>query len=685
MKKKLFMLLALVMAFVLCLALAACNNDKTQNKLESGNIVAEGDFAEGVTLLTNKLEATDDNYAMAISKIADKDYDKEKVAVYDISLVKDNAKVQPSGKVKITMPAPFTTENGYTIYHIKGETVEELATTLSNGKISFETTSFSYFVVAGTTGGSVIGPGGLTPNDPTKNFFAYVDKFEQGALTANGTDVPKGGYSATLKEGDKVELIASANNGYQMLGWYKNEKASGSDEKYDEMSNPATFTYSGTEKMYVYARFDVINYQITVNLNGGEFKSGESIPETYNVETATITLPTPEKGATEFLGWVDADGNPVTEIAKGSTGNVTLTATWKGPKYVRVDKDKNHDENGEYVLFGSYPQTAVDKYDKTTLSALNELAGTNPSDGYNGKWTSYKYYYAKLLEDGHTEPSNEIDFMWYIDVNYKGEQYRGVYFDKYRPVAAKGNYNVLKDGKTESISCAQITNRYYVDNVYWFKYEPILWKIVGEADGKARLLCMTALDCQPYTLVIRYDNELLHDKERDDNYTLCYNDSPGVPTGTLGTNYEHSTVRDWLNNCFYQKAFDSAEQSIVCDTVVDNVAGDVGNNTTDKVFIPSVAEVKDEENLLRKASDYAKSQGMEMQYGGTYCFSWYLRDVYYVLRFTDKKDLISYDRVRYYQLCSVNGGSLYARANVPCFMGAEGTSTAVVPSLWITL
>ena len=368
MKKKLFMLLALVMAFALCLALAACNGDKTQNKLESGNIVAEGDFAEGVTLSTNKLEATDDNYKAAITKIADKDYDKEKVAVFNISLVKDNAKVQPSGKVKITMPAPFTTENGYVTYHIKGETVEELATTLSNGKISFETTSFSYFVVAGTTGGSVIGPGGLTPNDPTKNFFAYADKFEQGALTANGTEVPRGGYSATLKEGDTVELIASANDGYQMLGWYKNEKASGSDEKYNEMSNPATFTYSGTEKMFVYARFDVITYEITVNLNGGEFKSGESIPETYNVETATITLPTPQKSTMEFLGWVDADGNPVTEIAKGSTGNVTLTAQWNS-RTTKVNTIKNR----SYAIYND----ATAKDEEIVLEGKNMVIGVD--------------------------------------------------------------------------------------------------------------------------------------------------------------------------------------------------------------------------------------------------------------------------------------------------------------------
>ena len=55
MKKKLFMLLALVMPFALCIALAACNSDKTQNKLESGNIVAEDEksYVVSVTIPDN--------------------------------------------------------------------------------------------------------------------------------------------------------------------------------------------------------------------------------------------------------------------------------------------------------------------------------------------------------------------------------------------------------------------------------------------------------------------------------------------------------------------------------------------------------------------------------------------------------------------------------------------------------
>ena len=54
--------------------------------------------------------------------------------------------MQPSGKVKITMPKPFEADE-YVTYHVKGDVVEELETAVVGDKISFETTSFSYFVI----------------------------------------------------------------------------------------------------------------------------------------------------------------------------------------------------------------------------------------------------------------------------------------------------------------------------------------------------------------------------------------------------------------------------------------------------------------------------------------------------------------------------------------------------------
>ena len=161
MNKKSLLFLALALVLSLCLALVACG-DKTGgvNKLtaESGEkeevneltagsgVSASGTFENG-SVLQAELHAADSEKGMAAISAIDKPYDSAKVAVFDISLIKGGEKVQPSGKVRITMPKPFEADN-YVTYHVKGDnTAEELATTVDGNKISFETTGFSYFVI----------------------------------------------------------------------------------------------------------------------------------------------------------------------------------------------------------------------------------------------------------------------------------------------------------------------------------------------------------------------------------------------------------------------------------------------------------------------------------------------------------------------------------------------------------
>lgn len=503
MKKRLSVLVALVMMLTLCLTFLACNNgkgDNTERKLTNGNVVAEGEFDKGVTLSVNNINATDEAYTATINKVSDKSYDVEKVAVFDVSLVNGSAKVQPNGKVKITMPAPFDSESGYVTYHIKDDAVEELTTTFSNGKITFETASFSYFVIAG---------------------------------------------------------------------------------KIDE----------------------------------------------------------------------------------------------NAPTYTLVNKNGNPDANGDYVLFGSYPQTEME--DENIKSALDKMAGDLPQNGNNGKWTSYKYPYGKKISDDYSEVTTETDFMWYIDVKYNGETYRGVYFTYYRPNIA---LNSLQDDSASNIDSQQKKNGYGIGNLYWFKYEPILWQIIRRQDGKAQLLCMTTIDSQPYTTVIQKSEKAITD-ETDTHY-IYYNAMSGVPKNTLATNYEYSAIRSWLNNDFYNKSFNSKQKTLINKTLLDNKTGEVGNDTTDKVFVPSIAEINGISGLDRKASDYAKSQGVSTSYPGVYSFEWYTRDCFYMLRFYNQKDLLSYDKDRYKNVCTVRNGSL---AKVPAFSGVMATVNGVVPSLWITL
>ena len=153
--KKISKLIVFVLVLVLGVILVACGNKggggdntaTTVNELtaESG-VSASGTF-EGGSKLKAEAHAADSEKGRAAISAIDKPYDSARVAVFDITLTKGGEKVQPNGKVKITMPKPFEADV-YVTYHIKGDnTAEELETAIDGNNISFETTSFSYFVV----------------------------------------------------------------------------------------------------------------------------------------------------------------------------------------------------------------------------------------------------------------------------------------------------------------------------------------------------------------------------------------------------------------------------------------------------------------------------------------------------------------------------------------------------------
>ena len=70
------------------------------------------------------------------------------------------------------------------------------------------------------------------------------------------------------------------------------------------------------------------DYEITYNLDGGE----ASNPETYNIESNTITLSAPTKRSYSFRGWsgtdLDGDDNTVVTIPTGSHDDRNYTANW---------------------------------------------------------------------------------------------------------------------------------------------------------------------------------------------------------------------------------------------------------------------------------------------------------------------------------------------------------------------
>lgn len=284
----------------------------------------------------------------------------------------------------------------------------------------------------------------------------------------------------------------------------------------------------------------------------------------------------------------------------------------------------NLNKDTKKITFGSYPQTKVT--DQTLSTTLNTKAGNLPTAENSQGWTSYGYYISS---------SNEIDYMWYIDIIEGGEKYRGVYFTSYRP-----NRVNFSSSTSES---SQDDNGYLVStdsetHIYWFKYEPICWTILStnEANGTALILCDMIIDSQAYQDEYRYDTE----------NGKSYNSSENIPEGTYANNYKYSTIRKWLNETFYETAFNTLQKALVIETNVDNSVESTGyttndyacEDTKDKVFLLSYKEATNADYGLntttvrqKKTTDYAQAQGALMRIESDYPLngSWWLRSISY--------------------------------------------------------
>ncbi len=231
--------------------------------------------------------------------------------------------------------------------------------------------------------------------------------------------------------------------------------------------------------------------------------------------------------------------------------------------------------------------------------------------------------------------------MYYIDKEYNGEKYRGVYFTSYRPYYCSDSSSALNS--------VQYDNGYVTSTVYWFKYEPIKWRIAEESGGTVTLVADLILDSQQYD----------------------YED------GSCSNNYAESTIRAWLNESFYNTAFNELQQAIIQTVEVDNSAEstfDDSNphaceNTFDKIFLMSYVEsttwFTSSAERQKQGSDYAKSQGLSVDTSSAY-----LGNSPYRLRSPgndDSEAILVYDGVD-----DENGG-------------VDDTSLGVLPALVIEL
>lgn len=248
---------------------------------------------------------------------------------------------------------------------------------------------------------------------------------------------------------------------------------------------------------------------------------------------------------------------------------------------------------GDIIEFGSYPQSRVTN--SSLVSSLNSVSK---------KWVSYGYYSG----DDSCGSMKQGNWMKYADFTYNGTKYRAVTFSKYRP--SKTEYSSYSD------TC-QDDNGYTTNNIYYFEYEPLKWRVLDPSTGF--VFCESIIDSQAYS-----NKTYEYGRDPYDEYNARWNDTKHTH---YANDYATSSIRAWLNDDFYNTAFSSSQKVDILTSELDNRAystsfsGYDSETTYDKVFLLSWSEMQNtaygfpansDSSSARQAkgTDYAKCQGL---------------------------------------------------------------------------
>lgn len=210
-------------------------------------------------------------------------------------------------RLRLKIPFEYAQNTNYVVFHIRGDnTVEEILPTLKNNQLIFETSSFSYFIIA-----------------HAKTYTFTATATSGGSITAGESTAD---YSAgvSVVNNSQITLTAEPNTGYDFVGWYNGETLASSN---------TTHSFTITQDLVITAKFEAqkveqYSFMATVNYTtkGSITEGGESADYTTGVTVNSgtqITLTADANSGYALKGWYEVSGSTETFI----TGKTTHTFT----------------------------------------------------------------------------------------------------------------------------------------------------------------------------------------------------------------------------------------------------------------------------------------------------------------------------------------------------------------------
>ena len=267
---------------------------------------------------------------------------------------------------------------------------------------------------------------------------------------------------------------------------------------------------------------------------------------------------------------------------------------------------------GDLLTFGSYPQSQA--AETQTLKAAADAA---QNAGHGGFFYEYSH-----SPTGEPAPNLQVQVT---DFFSEGEKYRRIRFAQYRPDIPTHESDIYYSHQDE--------NGYFADTDYYFRYEPLQWRVLDPSTGL--VLCEKIIDSQPYqsffyTVVTSYPQTSITSYQ-------------GKNSTVLANDYETSTIRAFLNRDFFETAFTDSQKANIRTTALNNDAFDVryeqfnSAETNDRLFLLSYTDALNSaygfDTTANSAvpdpaktavcTDYAKCRGLWPMDDGT--ADWWLR------------------------------------------------------------
>ena len=309
----------------------------------------------------------------------------------------------------------------------------------------------------------------------------------------------------------------------------------------------------------LYADWEVVRYQITYHLKGGENDADN--PTSYTIEECPIELKPAKKDGFRFKCWMDQNGNEMNAITEDCYGDLSLSPVWD--EVHSVSLSSNIEGAGELKTGDGEAQYCYSE--KVSVEAI-------PHEGYVFKgwydgdklvstmnpysfWMPYKDY--SLTAEFWTEERENRHLLGAEPILYDGYIYYGTYpstrVTDEETLAALNSFGeedandkgwYLLDGayyakrsRTSykwSTSNAKFSDGALVERGvdYWFKVEAIKWRF---ETGGSEIFVLTSV----YAL---------------DNH--CFDSSSTCESFT------NSELKEWLNGDFYNLAFSQDDSYI---------------------------------------------------------------------------------------------------------------------------